>query len=280
MTTMQVYADEDDMMAADRGLGKAGFTLVEMLVAVAISGILVIAIYTAYVIQQKSFVVQEQVAETQQNLRAAMIRLLSEIRQAGCDPTGTAGAGIAQATAIRFQFTADIGGNAANPNMADGIIGAPATNENITFGMSAANDANGNGIADGGVAGGDWRVPGSLGRDTGGGLQPAAELIDAVEFNYILADDTSTNGSGVATATQANAAISNPGDIRAVQVSLLARGARPDPEGKFFDNATYTTAAGTVWIPGDTNGDGVREVQDNFRRRFVIVTIQLRNMGL
>lgn len=268
------------MMAADRGLGKAGFTLVEMLVAVAISGILVVAIYTAYVIQQKSYVVQEQVAETQQNLRAAMIRLLSEIRQAGCDPTGAAGAGIVQATATRFQFTADIGGNAVNPNMADGLIGAPATNENVTFGMSAANDANGNGIADGGGAGNDWRVPGALGRDTGGGLQPAAELIDAVEFNYILADGTSTNGSGIATATQTNAAISNPGDIRAVQVSLLARGARPDPDGKFFDNSTYTTAAGTVWVPGDTNGDGARDFTDNFRRRFVIVTIQLRNMGL
>lgn len=280
MTTMQVCADEDDMMTADRGLGKAGFTLVEMLMAVAISGILVAAVYSAYVIQQKSYVVQEQVAETQQNLRAAMIRLLSEIRQAGCDPLGTASAGIVQATAISLQFTADIGGNAINPNMADGLIGAPATNEDITFGMSSANDANGNGIADGGAAGADWRVPGSLGRDTGGGLQPAAELIDAVEFNYILADGTSTNGSGTATATQANTAIANPGDIRAVQVSLLARGARPDPDGKFFDSSTYTTAAGTVWIPGDTNGDGVRDFTDNFRRRFVIVTIQLRNMGL
>lgn len=259
-------------------MGKAGFTLVEMLVAVAISGILVVAIYSAYVIQQKSYVVQEQVAETQENLRAAMIRLLSEIRQAGCDPTQAAGAGILQATATSFQFTADIGGNAVNPNEADGIIGLPATNENITFGMSATDDANGNGIADGGGA--DWSVPGQLGRNTGGGLQPAAELIDAMEFNYILADGTSTNGSGIATATQANSSIASLSDIRAVQVSLLARGARPDPDGKFFDNSTYMTAAGTVWVPGDTNGDGVREVQDNFRRRFVIITIHLRNMEL
>lgn len=264
------------MVTTGRGLGKAGFTLVEMLVAVAISGILVTAIYTAYVIQQKSYVVQEQVAETQENLRAAMTRLLSEIRQAGCDPTQTAGAGILQATATRFQFTADIGGNAVNTNEADGAT--DDANEDVTFGMSATDDANGNGIADGG--GTDWSVPGQLGRNTGGGLQPAAELIDAMEFNYILADGTSTNGSGIATATQANSPIASLADIRAVQVSLLARGARPDPDGKFFDNSTYMTAAGTVWVPGDTNGDGVREVRDNFRRRFVIITIHLRNMGL
>lgn len=251
-----------------RGLGKAGFTLVEMMIAVAISGILMIAIYAVYVTQQKSYVVQEQVAETQENLRAAMFRLLSEIRQAGCDPTQKADAGILQATATSVQFTADIRSNPGAPNVneADGDTGD--ANENVIFGMSAVNDANGNGIADGGVAGGDWSVPGQLGRDTGAGLQAVAELIDAVEFNYILADGTSTLAPAVLS------------DIRAVQVSLLARGARPDPDGKFFDNSTYRTASGNTWTPGDTNGDGVREVRDNFRRRFVIVTIQLRNMGL
>ena len=250
------------MIAANRALGKAGFTLVEALMAVVISGILMVGVYSAYVIQQKSYVVQEQVAETQENLRAAMFRLLSEIRQAGCDPTRSAGARILQATRTSFHFTADIGGDPVNPNMADGLI-TPARNEDITFGLrTAANanpllaDANGNGIADdGGV---DWSVPGQLGRDdaTGAGMQPVAELIDALEFNYILAGGASTT---------APVSLS---DIRAVQVSLLARGARPDP--KFVDRSTYTTASGVVWAPPN----------DNFRRRFVIVTIQLRNLGL
>lgn len=240
-----------EMVTTGRGLGKAGFSLVEMMIAVAISGILVIAIYSAYVIQQKSYVVQEQVAETQENLRAAMTRLLSEIRQAGCDPEEADVAGILQATSTSFRFTADVGGDPVDANMADGVIGV---NEDITFGMSAADDTNGNGIADGGGA--DWSVTGQLGRNTGGGLQPIAELIDAVEFNYILASGASST------------APANPGDIRAVQVSLLARGARPDE--KFVNTATYTTASGVVWDPPN----------DNFRRRFVIVTINLRNMGL
>lgn len=241
------------MVTTGRGLGKAGFSLVEMMLAVAISGILVIAIYSAYVIQQKSYVVQEQVAETQENLRAAMTRLLSEIRQAGCDPEQADVAGILQATSTSFHFTADVGGDPVDANMADGVIGA---NEDVTFGMSADDDGDGDGIADGGVAGANWNVTGQLGRNTGGGLQPIAELIDAVEFNYILASGASST------------APANPGDIRAVQVSLLARGARPDE--KFVNTATYTTASGVVWDPPN----------DNFRRRFVIVTINLRNMGL
>lgn len=260
---------------ANRNDGKAGFTLVELLVAMAISGILISAIYSAYVFQQKSYVVQEQVAETQENLRASMIRLLSDIRQAGCDPTQTAGAGILEATATRFRFTADIGGGAVNLDEADGDTFD--ANENIAFGISRLalevpaggiiGDANNNGIADGG--GVDWSIPGQLGRDSGDGvMQPAAELIDAVEFNYILADGTSTTAPVFLN------------DIRAVQISLLARGARPDPDANFFDSSTFTTASGRVWIPGDTNGDGVRDVPDNFRRRFVIVTIKLRNMGI
>lgn len=233
---------------------ESGLTLVEMLIAVAISGILVTAIYTAYVIQQKSYVVQEQVVDTQQNLRAAMIRMLDEIRQAGCDPTGKADARILTATATRFRFTADIAGDAVNTNEADGDTND--ANEDVEYGLSNANDANGNGIADGGGA--DWSTSVSLGRQTGGagGFQPVADLIDAVEFSYVMADGTTTTAPAV------------QGDIRAVQISLLARGGRPDPDAKFVDRSTYTTAAGTIWDPPD----------DNFRRRFVVFTIYLRNL--
>ena len=240
-----------------------GLTLVEMLVAVAISGILVTAIYTAYVIQQKSYVVQEQVAETQQNLRAAMLRMLDEIRQAACDPTGNADARILTATATRFRFTTDIGGDAVNANESDGDT--DDANEDVEYGLSNANDANGNGIADGG--GLDWSTSVSLGRQTGGagGFQPVADLIDALEFSYVMADGTSTT------------APAELDDIRAVQISLLARGGRPDPDAQFSDDSTYMTASGAVWVPGDTDGDGVRDVVDNFRRRFVVFTIYIRN---
>jgi prepilin-type N-terminal cleavage/methylation domain-containing protein len=60
-----------------------GFTLVELLVAMAISGIVVAAVYTAFVTQQKSYTVQNQVAETQQNARVGLDLIAREVRMAG-----------------------------------------------------------------------------------------------------------------------------------------------------------------------------------------------------
>lgn len=264
--------------------GSRGFTMVELMITLVITTVISGAVYAAYQVQQKSFVVQEQVAETQQNLRAAMVRLLAEIRPALCDPdpTGVAGTRILQATTTRFQFTTDIGGDPVNPNTGDGDTND--ANENVTFGLADVDDGNGDGIVDGGGgAATNWSVSAPLRRRDAltdndfNNINPPpaiAEFIDALEFNYLVDDGTPTgtftNGSGTATASQTNNPIANPNDILAVQVSLLARGVRPDPDGKFVDRATYRTAAGVVWDPPD----------DNFRRRFVIVTIQLRNLGL
>ena len=60
-----------------------GFTLVELLVAMAISGIVVAAVYTAFVTQQKSYTIQDQVAEAQQNARVGLDLIAREVRMAG-----------------------------------------------------------------------------------------------------------------------------------------------------------------------------------------------------
>jgi len=60
-----------------------GFTLVELLVAMAISGIVMAAVYTAFVTQQKSYTVQDQVAEMQQNARVGLDMIAREVRMAG-----------------------------------------------------------------------------------------------------------------------------------------------------------------------------------------------------
>ncbi len=60
-----------------------GITLIELLVALVISAILVGAIYRTFIGQQKTYTVQEQVVDLQQNVRAATNRMMAEIRMAG-----------------------------------------------------------------------------------------------------------------------------------------------------------------------------------------------------
>jgi type IV pilus assembly protein PilW len=57
-----------------------GFTLIEFLVAMAVAGIVMAGIYSAYYSQQKSFVVQDEMAEMQQNLRAAMFFMVAPMQ--------------------------------------------------------------------------------------------------------------------------------------------------------------------------------------------------------
>jgi prepilin-type N-terminal cleavage/methylation domain-containing protein len=60
-----------------------GLTLIELLIAMAISAILIAAIYRTFIGQQKAYTVQEQVVDMQQNARVAINRMMREIRMAG-----------------------------------------------------------------------------------------------------------------------------------------------------------------------------------------------------
>jgi prepilin-type N-terminal cleavage/methylation domain-containing protein len=60
-----------------------GFTLVELLIALLISGFVVSAAYGIYLTQHEGWIIQEQVSNMQQNIRAAMHELETRIRMAG-----------------------------------------------------------------------------------------------------------------------------------------------------------------------------------------------------
>ena len=234
---------------------EAGFTLVELMIALFVSGLVMAAVVSVYTAQTRSYSQQDDIADIQQNLRGALAILPMEIRLAGCDPEESKAPGVLEATRTRFRFTMDIRGNAATQNSGDGDVDDPG--ENIAFGFANGIDANNNGIVDNGGA--DWSNTASLGRHTGSGalsLMPLAGNIEALEFNYIL-------NNGVTSLAPANL-----NDIRAVQVSILAR--TSNPAQNFVHTGTYTTASGAEWNPP----------QDTFRRRLVITTIQCRNMGL
>jgi type IV pilus assembly protein PilW len=230
---------------------KKAFTLIELLVALAISGVVMAGIYSAYYSQQKSYITQEQVAAMQQDLRAAMYIMQREIRMAGCDPFGSAGAGIQTANTNSIAFTSDITGGESDgtDNDNDNLVDAADddedrfsdgfcddTNENVTYSLYTTD-----GIQ-------------KLGRDTGGGNQPVAENIDALDFVYL-------DSNGAATATIS--------DIRSVQITMVARTGRGDPG--YTNNTSYQNQQGTtVYIA----------LNDNFRRKLLTAEVKCRNLGL
>ncbi|MCX5897411.1 MAG: prepilin-type N-terminal cleavage/methylation domain-containing protein, partial [Proteobacteria bacterium] len=88
---------------------KAGFTLVELMVAITIFGFVSAAMYATYQQQQDSYLTQEQVADMQQNLRAALFFITRDLKKAGFDPSERAEAtldsnNIARVAECRFAY--------------------------------------------------------------------------------------------------------------------------------------------------------------------------------
>ncbi len=200
----------------------AGFTLLELLLTLAISGIISASIYSAFIAQQRTYLAQDQVAEMQQNLRAGLMMMTRDVRMAGYDPDETNNYGVTSAASSKFVFTADLND--------DG--GAPGSGETLTYELYTT----GAGIS------AVRRIAGQ---------SEIAENIEAIEFIYLdssgtdLGDPTSTPPGTVPAGAQA--------DIRSIQVSILARAGKPDR--KFTNTITYTPASGVAnnWGPYNDN---------------------------
>ena len=221
---------------------RKGFTLVELLIAIAISGIVAGAIFTAFQSQQKSYLIQDQVTEMQQNLRAGTDLMVREIRMAGYDPYVDSGAGITAAVGNTLTFTL-VADNDSYDNDNDTITDEIGELKTIQYDLY---DAYSDGDND-------------IGRQVGSSSsskRAAAENIEEIEFYYTLADGTNAT------------APANPNEIRSVQIAILARAEHED--SKFSNTKTYTTPSGANWGP----------YNDGFRRRLLSTTVKCRNMGL
>jgi prepilin-type N-terminal cleavage/methylation domain-containing protein len=67
-----------------------GITLIELLVALTILGIVIGSIYRLFVVQTRAYTVQDEVVEVQQNVRGAMEFMLRDLRMTGFDDDSTA----------------------------------------------------------------------------------------------------------------------------------------------------------------------------------------------
>ena len=195
-----------------RSLNEQGFTIIELLVGMVIFLLALTAIYSTFQAQHKSYLMQQEVAAMQQNLRAAMFYMQREIRMAGCDPTGDANAGIVTANSDSISFTEDVRGDfdpdvpVDDPNP-DGDIDDP--NEDITYNLD---DSDGDGVDD------------ELDRNN----QTVAQNIDALNFVYL-------DANGIETAVLA--------DIRSVEITIVARISRPlrdSPNNRDYFNQRNT----------------------------------------
>ena len=122
-----------------------GFTLVELLIASAILLLVMVYVTQAFTVQQKTYVVVDQVTEAQQNLRAVSDLVERDVRRAGflvpsqaaiCGHDATAGADrlfVSNADVIRTVFALE-GGN----EDLSSTFGAPVTGESSTWARSGA----------------------------------------------------------------------------------------------------------------------------------------------
>ena len=65
------------------GRRQKGLSLIELLVALVVAAIVIAGVYRTFAVQQKNFIVQEQVSEAQQSVRAVMDMIARDIRMAG-----------------------------------------------------------------------------------------------------------------------------------------------------------------------------------------------------
>lgn len=244
---------------------QAGFTLIELMVAMVISLIVITGIYQAFVSQNKAYIVQERIVEMQQTLRAVVIMIEKDIMLAGFDPRETGTFGITTAASKTFAFTYDDEKGAAttinyrlydstsdSDNQSNELQRVPSGSatafhiDELRF--AYAYDADSDGETD--LQGGQiiWGVP------------KGGKWFNLDNNNDGVIDTNDTEG-GVDTGTAVNVS-----DIRAVKIWVLARASQIDRD--YIDTNTYSIGE-IHYVP-----------RDNYRRRLAHATIKMRNMGI
>lgn len=95
------------------GRSASGFSLIELMVAMAMACIVLAAIYSLHAGLMKSYTTQNAAADAQEAMRAGVDLIAEDILMAGFDPTGAGVFGIQAADPISIHFTSDRNMNGA-----------------------------------------------------------------------------------------------------------------------------------------------------------------------
>ena len=220
-------------------MGEKGFTLIELVVAMAIAGIVMAGMVAAYRQQTRSAANLGLRVVAQQNLRAGLYHLERDLRMAGADLTGRAYNGT---LAIR---TAEAG--RVTLSWDDNSDGAISADEVITYSLYAS-------------SGMKTR---NLGRSEGGARnQPVAQNIEAMDIHYFGRNATVPMARPVTGARR--------GEIRRVQVTLVGRSPAPLKFTRLGPTRVFRNPQGeAILVPP----------QDPFQRILLGSEVTLRNMG-
>jgi len=235
-------------------LKNQGFTLVELLLAMVISSIILLALFVIFQFQQRHYSNQLEVTDIQQNIRAAMNIISRDVRMAGFDVDPSTGvAQIINAKNDLFYFTSDINEDGDTDDIGEHIaydtyIAADGT---LTLGRTSSNST--------------ITVLQTLGRweVTNPSHQPVAQNIENLEFFYL-------DENGNATTTE--------NSVRTVIISILARSDLADP--KFSNTQTYNPASNLAYYNTGTLSGRSWVKNDNYRRRMQTLRVECRNIGL
>jgi type IV pilus assembly protein PilW len=227
---------------SSRGLNQ-GFTLIELMIAMVVSLLALAAIYSTFQAQHRSYQIQSETADMQQNIRAAMYYMQREIRMAGSNPWSTIPVfGITSAGQDTITFTEDVRGDATG-DPPDGAVDDP--DENLTYSFVDSDlDGKKDCIRRNGVT--------------------VAQNIDALDFVYL--DENSAAipfTGGVVQATDL-------GKIRSVQVTIVAR---------TKDQLLYGTK-NNIAYKNQQNQTILTAQDDNVSRRRIATLVHCRNLGL
>jgi prepilin-type N-terminal cleavage/methylation domain-containing protein len=225
-----------------------GFTLIELMIVILITGVLGATSFAVYRSQQKAYLQVEQASAIQQSMRSALFFMENELKMAGCDPTESAmnafaGGnlnGLLTTDTDTVRFVMDLRGTAA-ADAYDGLIdNGIEPNEDVEF------DLNGTNLERNGVV--------------------IAENVDALDFVYLDINGNVLNPGMTDLVVAADVAL-----VTYIQATLVIRGSRS--EKGFTGPASFQNLQGdTIYTPPAD--------ERNFRRRSVTSTVRVRNMGI
>lgn len=144
-------------------------TLVELLIAMAIMGVVVGGVTRSFVNQRRITAIQNQRVALIQQAQAAMDLVTRELRTAGTNPTGAAFVPVTY-NASQLEIRADLNGNGTTDTSND-------PNEHLIYAYDSVNKR--------------------ITRDAGGGAQPLVDNIQAFQFQYL---DSAGNATTVSSA--------------------------------------------------------------------------------